>query len=246
MSSTTPYRMPMAVLGLVVCLCLVPVSVQADAIADPAARDPWQGLNRRIYAFNDGFDRYLARPVARGYQWLLPQPVETGIGNFFGNLKEVRTILNQLLQGKPLAAASDAGRLLINSTLGVAGFLDVATHLGLAAHDEDFGQTLGYWGLPSGPYLVLPFLGPSTLRDTAGLGLDTAVHPISHVDHVPTRNSVSGTDMVNRRAALLKAEDLVFGDRYEFIRDTYLQRRDYLVRDGAIEDDFGGDFDDFF
>lgn len=225
---------------MLIALCFIPFAARAD---DPVSvsRDPWEGMNRKIFVFNDYVDRYALKPVARGYHWVLPQPVQDGISNVFDNLTEVRTVLNQALQGKPLLALSDTGRFLVNSTVGVVGIFDVATHIGLPQHDEDFGQTLGYWGVPAGPYFVLPLLGPSTVRDTGGLGGDLFANPVSEVDHVPTRNTVTGVGVVSKRADLLKSEEMITGDRYQFIRDAYLQHRDFLIHDGKVKDSFGDD-----
>jgi len=208
-------------------------------------QDPWEGYNRKVHAFNDTVDRYVMKPVAKGYRAITPDPVEESFGNLFSNLNELRNILNDTLQWKWGQAANDSGRFLVNSTVGVVGLFDVAKHLGLEKSDgEDFGQTLAIWGVDQGPYLVLPFLGPSTLRDLGGLPADIYLDPVVHIDHVPTRNTVRGTGFVVQRASLLEADKLVSGDRYVFLRDAYLQRRDYLVKDGVVEDDFGGNFDD--
>jgi len=214
--------------------------------ADSTANvDPWEGFNRKIFAFNDTLDRYLLKPVAKGYQTVTPDPIEHAFSNAFSNLKEVRNIVNDLLQGKLSQASNDTGRLLVNTTLGLAGFFDVAKHMGLAKSDgEDFGQTLATWGVGQGPYVVLPLLGPSTLRDVGGIPVNSLADPIGRVDHVPTRNSAWATELVGLRASLLAAESLISGDKYAFMRDAYLQRRNYLVNDGQVEDDFGGDFGD--
>lgn len=208
--------------------------------------DPWEGFNRKVHQFNETADRWVLKPVARGYVKITPEPVEQGVSNFFGNLLEVRNIFNDVLQWKWKQAGNDTGRFLVNSTLGVGGVFDVARHMKLEKSDgEDFGQTLAAWGVNSGPYVVLPFLGPSTIRDTAGLPADWMVHPIDQIDHVRTRNIVRSLDFVNTRAELLQAENFVSGDRYIFLREAYLQRREYLIQDGDVEDDdfggFGGD-----
>ena len=160
----------------------------------------------------------------------------------FSNLGEVLNITNDLLQGKVGQAGNDGGRLLINSTIGIAGFFDVAKHAGLEkSAGEDFGQTFGAWGVGKGAYVVLPFLGPSTLRDAPSLLLDSVFNPVGEIDHVPTRNQLYATGAVSTRAGLLETEKLVKGDRYTFVRDVYLQRRQFLVNDGEVEDDFGDD-----
>lgn len=205
--------------------------------------DPWEGFNRKVFAFNDTLDRYLLKPLAKGYKAVTPDPVEGGVSSVFSNLKEVSNIANDLLQGKFSQAGNDTGRLLVNTTLGLVGIFDVAEHMGLPKSDgEDFGQTLATWGVGSGPYVVLPFLGSSTVRSLGGMPVNTFTDPIGYVDHVPTRNSLWGTQLVELRASLLEAESLISGDKYTFMRDAYLQRRNYLAKDGDVEDDFGGDF----
>lgn len=211
-----------------------------------SSQDPWESFNRSIFVFNDTADRWVLKPVAVGYTKVTPDPVERGVSNFFSNLAEVRNVLNDLLQWKWGQAGNDFGRLLVNSTLGVAGFFDVARHMSLPRSEgEDFGQTLAVWGVGQGPYLVLPFLGPSNVRDTVGLPVDWAADPVTYIDDVATRNSVKALDYIEDRAALLDAEQLVSGDKYLFYREAYLQRRNYLIKDGEIEDDFGAFGDDF-
>ncbi|MBQ0720835.1 MAG: VacJ family lipoprotein [Gammaproteobacteria bacterium] len=224
--------------GLLLLALLLPGIVVAGA--DPT--DPLEGYNRAMFSFNDKADRWVLKPVAKGYRAVTPDPVERGVSRMFSNLGEVLNIVNDLLQGKVGQAGNDGGRLLINSTIGLAGFFDVARHAGLLKSDgEDFGQTFGVWGLGEGAYVVLPFLGPSTLRDAPGLLLDGVFQPIGEIDHVPTRNQIYGVQVVSGRADLLEAEKLIKGDRYTFIRDVYLQRRQFLVNDGEVEDDFGDD-----
>ncbi|MGQ9426679.1 MlaA family lipoprotein [Gilvimarinus sp. F26214L] len=207
--------------------------------------DPWEGFNRKVFAFNETADRWVLKPVAQGYVKITPDPVEQGVSNFFGNLLEVRNVLNDILQWKWKQAGNDTGRFLINSTLGLAGIFDVARHMNLPKSEgEDFGQTLATWGVQSGPYVVLPFLGPSTIRDAGALPVDWVTNPIDEVDHTATRNSLWAMNFLDTRAGLLEAEALVSGDRYSFFREAFLQRRGYLINDGQVEDDFG-DFDDF-
>lgn len=209
--------------------------------------DPWEGMNRKIYQFNDTADRWVLKPVAKGYRWITPEPLEAGISNVFANLFEISTITNGLLQLKFLQAASDTGRFVINTTIGIAGLFDVATPLGLVKHHEDFGQTLGYWGVGSGPYVVVPFMGSYTLRSGTGSIIASQTTHYSHyIDHIRTRNQIFIVENVDRRANLLSAEELISGDRYSFIRDAYLQQREYLVNDGKVEDNFGEqDFEDW-
>jgi len=207
--------------------------------------DPFESFNRASYGFNSAIDKAILKPVAKGYDAVTPKPVKTGISNFFSNLDEIPTILNDILQGKFADAFSDTGRFLINTTLGLAGFIDVATDLGLEEHDEDFGQTLGAWGIESGPYLVLPFLGPSTIRDVVGQPVDSYSSPKKYIDHVPTRNTVYFIDLIDLRYRLLaidsQLEDAL--DEYTFVRDAFLMRRQYQVYDGdpPEEDDFYDD-----
>ncbi len=216
-----------------------------DAAEEEKNVDPWEGLNRSVFVFNETLDRWVLKPVATAYQFVTPNFIETGISNFFSNLLELRNILNDVLQWKWKQAGNDTGRFLVNSTAGIGGFIDVAQHVNLEKSEgEDFGQTLAVWGVPDGPFIMLPFLGPSTLRDTAGLPLDWVADPIGQLDDIPTRNSVRALDFIDTRVGLLEAEALISGDRYIFFREGYLQRRDYLVNDGQIESDFGSDFGD--
>jgi phospholipid-binding lipoprotein MlaA len=198
-------------------------------------RDPLEPLNRGIYKFNDVVDKAVLKPVATGYKDAMPDPVRTAVGNFFSNLDDVLVLLNDLLQFKLEQAASDFSRLVWNTTVGIAGLIDVATPMDLTKHNEDFGQTLGYWGIDNGPYLVLPFLGPSTLRDTVGTVVDAQFDPLLQHTPVPERNSGIAIHSVDTRARLFDAEkvlDEAAIDRYVFLRDAYLQRRRGLVYDG--------------
>jgi len=199
------------------------------------ARDPLEPLNRSIYGFNEALDSSVIRPVARTYQEVTPSPIRTGIGNFFANLADVWSTLNNALQLKPVPAVESFMRVLVNSTVGLYGVLDIATELKLERHSEDFGQTLGYWGVSSGPYLVLPLLGPSTLRDTASLSVDTKGNLARRVEHVPTRNTLLATSAVEKRARYLGAGerlDELALDKYIFVRDVFLQKRLSEVWDG--------------
>ncbi|QTS84738.1 MULTISPECIES: VacJ family lipoprotein [Pseudomonas] len=200
--------------------------------------DPWEGFNRAMFSFNDTLDTYALKPVAQGYQAVTPQFLEDGVHNVFGNIGDVGNLANNLLQGKFHDAGVDTGRLLFNTTFGLLGFFDVAKHMGLQKNDEDFGQTLGAWGVGSGPYLVIPFLGPSTVRDATGRVPDSFLTPYPYMDHVPTRNVSRGVEVIDTRASLLQAERLVSGDKYIFIRNAYLQSREFKVKDGEVEDDF--------
>lgn len=228
-------------LGLGSGFCAFTVSAQ-DEQAEILDRDPWEGFNRVVFSFNDGLDRYTLKPIAKGYRYITPDVVETGVSNIYSNLLEVRNILNDVLQWKWGRASHDSGRLLLNSTVGLAGIFDVAEPLGLPRSDgEDFGQTLAVWGVEQGPYVMLPFLGPSTLRDGAALPVDWAAGPVGYIKHVPTRNTAVGMGLLSTRANLLKLDVFMAGDRYALLRDAYLQRRVYLIGDGVVEDDFGMD-----
>lgn len=198
-------------------------------------RDPAEGFNRAMFDLNDGLDKAIIKPVAQGYESTLPAPVRKGVTNFFGNIGDVFIAVNNVLQGKLPEAAMDVGRVAINSTVGVLGFIDFASDIGLEKHEEDFGQTLGRWGMGDGPYLVLPIWGPSTLRDTAGLALDLHADPVAHYNDVSARNVMIGTRALNERAGLLPVDKIVDEaalDRYAYIRDAYLQRRRSQIYDG--------------
>lgn len=209
--------------------------------------DPWQGFNRSIFEFNETVDHYVAKPVAEGYQAVTPHFMDVGISNFFSNLEDVLIIANDVFQLKPVQAASDTARFVVNSTIGLLGFFDVASHIGLQKHDEDLGQTLGYWGVGPGPYIMLPVLGPSNLRDTFGTAGST-VSGIGYTSLGQTNAQALGLwtlRNVDVRADLIASEGLVTGERYIFFRSFYQQRREYLINDGVTEDDFDDDFDDF-
>lgn len=201
------------------------------------AADPWEKMNRGIYRFNDFTDRVLLKPVAKFYKRFTPQVVRQGVSNVFDNLGTPAVAVNQLLQGKPVASASDLGRFVLNTTVGIGGLFDVASAAGLEEHDEDFGQTFGVWGAGSGNYLVLPFLGSSNVRDATGTVLDMFTNPIRLIDSPEVRWATGALYVVDLRAQLLSAESLLVGDEYLFLRDSYSQRRAYLISDGEIEDD---------
>ena len=203
--------------------------------------DPWKKINQVTHRFNDSADRYVLKPIAKGYVKIVPSPIRRGIKNFFGNLGDVNNGVNNLLQGKPRASASDFFRLVINTTLGIGGLFDPATGLGFAKHNESFAQTFAVWGIPKGPYVVLPLFGSSTFTDALLKPLNPRIDPLRYLYPVHHRNSLFAVRVVDERAGLLAAERIVFGDRYIFFRDAYLQRRNYLVLDGEVEDEF----DDF-
>jgi phospholipid-binding lipoprotein MlaA len=216
-----------------------------SACATQTNKDPLEGMNRGIYKFNDIADKALIKPVATVYKTITPSPVRTGFNNFFSNLGSITTVLNDLFQFKFTNAFTDAGRFVINSTFGIAGFIDVAGMDNIEKHKEDFGQTLGYWGVGSGPYLVLPILGPSSVRDTTGLLFDTATSdPITYthnIGEVRLHNQLRLAQLIDKRTELLTATDLIDEaslDPYAFMRDAYLQRRASLVQDGLVPDEF--------
>lgn len=209
-------------------------SIPPGAGSNPA--DPWEVYNRNVFEFNDGVDRAVLKPIAQAYEAVVNEDIRGCINNAFLNLLEPVNAINNLLQGKPVAAASDLCRLAINSTLGIAGCLDIAAKIGLQRSNEDFGQTLGRWGLQPGPYFVLPLLGPSSVRDTFGRLFDfLGTDPIWYIQDVPVRNSLVGARLVDTRASLLPAEKVLEAaalDRYQFVRDAFLQFRRNLVYDG--------------
>ncbi|MCG6965144.1 MAG: VacJ family lipoprotein [Chromatiaceae bacterium] len=201
--------------------------------ADPL--DPLEDYNRSMYQFNDALDRAVIKPLARGYQAITPAPVNKGITNFFNNLSDVRSAVNNLLQFKIGRAFSDVGRVAINSTVGILGLLDVANNMNLPRYDEDFGQTLGVWGMGPGPYIVLPFFGPSSGRDGVGVVVDWFTDPVMLIDDNAIRWGLRGLDVVDTRADLLNASRVLEQaalDPYAFVRDAYIQRRRDLVYDG--------------
>ena len=215
-------------------LAVATVALAGCASTSPKA-DPFESINRVTYKFNDVLDNAVLVPVAKGYQAVVPEFVRSGISNVFMNIGDVASAANNLLQGKGDDAANDIGRVLLNSTLGLFGLFDVATPGGLEKHDEDFGQTLGKWGVGSGPFLVLPLMGPSTLRDAPARAVDSYAGYYRYVDHIPTRNTAFGTEIIDLRANLLGASntlDTAALDKYQFVRDAFLQRRLNQVYDG--------------
>ena len=209
--------------------------------------DPFEDINRIVFNISDDLDQAVLRPAAEFYSEYTPLFLKNGITNVFSNLSEVDTIVNQLLQGKVWYATQDTGRFVINSTIGIGGFFDVASRAGLEKHDEDFGQTLGYWGVPSGFYLFVPFLGPTTLRDMLAKPTSWFLSGNFSVSDEEASIILNVLDVIETRERLLIAENLIVGDKYDFVRDAYLQSREYLAADGEIEDDFLTDLElDFF
>ncbi|HEU5338898.1 MAG TPA: VacJ family lipoprotein [Sulfuricaulis sp.] len=200
------------------------------------AKDPFEGFNRAVYKFNEKTDQYVLKPLAKGYRAVVPPPVSKSISNFFSNLYDPANMLYNFLQGKPKAGFSDLGRFVVNSTVGIAGLFDVASKMGLSKHNEDFGQTLAVWGVGDGPYLVLPFFGPSNIRDGASLPVDWYTYPPNHMEEHSTRDKMFVVEVVDKRAQLLDASDILEqaagGDPYAFVREAYRQRRLSLIYDG--------------
>lgn len=231
--------------GLV--LALAAVATLSGCATGPNPKDPYEKFNRSMFAFNDAVDTHALKPAATVYKTVTPSFVQAGVGNFFGNLADVWTGANNLLQGKGHDGLSDLSRVVINTTVGIGGLFDVASSAGLQKHKEDLGQTLGYWGVPSGPYLMLPVLGPSTVRDTAMLPFDISADPWSHHHQIAVRNMGTVLRVIDERAVLLDASNLLEEaalDRYEFIRDGFLQRRQNKVFDGETARTKMGEDDD--
>jgi phospholipid-binding lipoprotein MlaA len=213
----------------------------------PDARDPWERFNRTTFKVNDALDRAILRPTARAYAKVTPRVVRTGISNFFANLETTTTLVNDALQGKMRAAGHDTARLLLNTTLGLGGLFDPATAAGLDKNDEDFGQTLGKWGMSSGPYLMMPLFGPTTVRDFAGRGVDTFTDPSHYLEDDSTRYAITAVGVVDLRYGLLSLDAQLEQsfDRYAFVRNAWLQRREYKVKDGNVEDSALEEEEDF-
>ena len=200
--------------------------------------DPWEEVNRSIFSFNNWLDAYALKPVARGYDFITPKPVQQLVTNFFDNLGEIRNAANAALQLKPVDTFASISRFGINSTVGMLGMIDVATPLRIEKRYQDFGLTLANWNVPSGPYVVVPLLGPRTVRSGIGIIPDSMFSLKQQVEPESDRLFTQSIDIINTRASLLSAEELVVGDRYTFIRDTYLQRRNYIITGELPEDDF--------
>lgn len=207
-----------------------------------ASEDRFETINRKVHGFNDFMDTKLMRPAAKAYKKVLPAPVRYSVRNFVGNLSDVGDIINNALQGKPKQALSDFGRVLVNSSIGIGGLFDPASRMGLVDHDEDFSQTLAVWGVPRGPFIVIPGLGPSDARGIFGRASNEGVDPLPYYHPVPHRNSLATVRLLSIRAKLLAVDGVVFGDKYIFYRDAYLQHREFLEKDGQVDDPFGEEF----
>ncbi|WAK03462.1 MlaA family lipoprotein [Methylobacter sp. YRD-M1] len=204
------------------------------------ARDPLENWNRDVQLFNDNLDEYVGKPIANGYQWIMPSFADRGVTNFFSNINDIGVTINDLLQFKLSQAGMDGSRFIVNTVAGIGGFIDVAEMIDLPKHEEDFDQTLGVWGLPTGPYLVLPLFGPSSPRGIGGLIGDAAMNPVNYLDSGIITGSLSAVNWTDFRADNLgteKAADEAALDRYEFFKNAYLQRRNYLVHDGNVPEE---------
>ena len=225
-------------------LCMAAALVGCASIpagVEPSPHDPWEPFNRSVFEFNEGLDAYLLKPVVAGYRFVLPEFVRDGIYNFFSNYGDIYNIFYNLLQGKPGYAFNDFMRVAVNTTMGLGGFIDLATPGGLEKHKEDWGQTFGVWGVPAGPYVVLPFFGPSNVRDTFGTVADLeSDYLFKYVKDVGLRNSITGLRVVNARNTYYEAGDLLDGaaiDKYSFMRDAYIQRRQYQINEGRDDEE---------
>ena len=209
--------------------------------------DPFEDLNRDIFVFNEKLDEKILKPTALVYRKVTPQFARTGVTNFFNNLEEIDTTINQVLQGEIKYAFNDAGRFVINTTIGLFGLIDVASKMGLERHQEDFGQTLGVWGISSGPYIMLPFLGPSNPRDLLSRPISSFLSGTFAMEDNDVKFTLVGIDALETRERLLDAETLIIGDKYMFVKDAYVQSREYEINNGSTEDDvFLEDMDDIF
>ena len=216
----------------------------AEENSDVVDIDPYENLNRVVFNISDSLDESFLRPTAQLYSDYTPLFIKDSVTNFFYNLAEIDTVINQLLQGKPKLAAEDSLRFIINTTIGVGGVFDIASRMGFQRHDEDFGQTLGVWGVDSGPYVFVPFVGPSTLRDIFGIPLSWYVSGSFAIEEDKTKILFSLLDVIGTRERILAAENLIIGDRYEFVKDAFLQSREHSVQDGEVEDEFLSEFED--
>ena len=229
MNKTLPARLKSATLAMLA------AGMLAGCASSGNPKDPVEGFNRAMFAFNEGLDSVIVKPVATGYEAVLPSPIRTGVTNFFGNIDDLFIGVNNLLQGKIPEAFGDLGRVVINTTIGLLGVLDIATDAGLEKHDEDFGQTFGRWGVGNGAFVVIPVFGPRTVRDTVGLVLDVQADPVANHRPKGDRDIALVLRLVNDRANLLAADKVVEEaalDKYSYVRDAYLQRRRNLIHDG--------------
>lgn len=232
-------KVPRLAVAMVLVAALLP-----GVAAARSNTDPLEPLNRPVFAVNDAFDKVALKPIARGYDFVMPAPAQRSVSNFFANLYDVTSALNAVLQWRWEGAVQSGGRVLVNSTFGLVGLFDVASDLGISTYRTDFGQTLAIWGVPEGPYLMLPLFGPRTVRSGIGTLVDTFTLSVPpQLDNRSLRNSIWGLELVHGRARLLDTDTLMTGDRYIFVRDAYLQQRSILVNDGEVIDGFS-DFEE--
>lgn len=230
-------------------LLAIPMA-SAQGVEEAKNIDPWESMNRRVFAFNETLDKYLLKPVARGYRFVLPDFAQRGVTNFISNIYEFNDVINSILQGRAEGAAQSSGRFVINTTLGLLGLFDVATPMGIPLQRSDFGQTLAVWGVDTGPFVMLPLLGPRTVRSGAGYFFDTYTSIPALIENREAAWIFWTIEVVDYRVRLLDAEDLITGDRYIFFRDAYMQARESFVNGGVVDDTFsdyeeGEDWEDF-
>ena len=224
---------------------LITIFLFVPIVISEEVSDPFEDLNRVAFEFNEKLDENFLKPMAITYS-RFPPKIKLGVTNFFNNLEDVETSLNQFLQGKPKKSLNDITRFIINSTIGLAGFIDVASKIGLDRHEEDFGQTLAVWGVGSGPYIMLPAFGPSTLRDTLSRPVSSFSSITFHMTDADVNIALKSIDAIETRERLLNVESLLSGDRYSFVKDAYMQSMSYEIKDGIdVEDKFIDDMDDF-
>ena len=230
---------------LIINICLIVLPLSSVSLLSDEINDPFENLNRKIFELNENLDKKIAKPVAETYS-KVPPKIKKGISNFFNNIEEVDTFVNQMLQGKPKQSINDLSRFIINSSVGLGGFIDVASRIGLDRHEEDFGQTLAVWGVDQGPYIMLPILGPSTLRDTFSRPVSSFLSVTFHMTDTDVNIALKGIDAIETRERLLDVESLLSGDKYSFVKDAYIQSMNYEIKDGIdVEDEFIDDMDDF-
>lgn len=222
----------------------------ACASTDKQEVDPWEPVNRKIFAFNETLDRWIVRPTAKGYRFVMPDAAERGVGNFIANIYEFNNVINSLLQGRFDGAAQSSGRFVVNSTLGLLGLFDVATPMGIEPNRADFGQTLAVWGFDTGPYVMLPLFGPRTVRSGVGYFFDTYTSIPALIDNREAAWIFWTIEVIDYRARLLDADDLITGDRYIFFREAYISARETFVNGGPVDDTFSdfeeeGDWEEF-
>ena len=230
---------------LIINICLIVLPLSSVSLLSDEINDPFENLNRKIFELNENLDKKIAKPVAETYSKVPPR-IKKGISNFFNNIEEVDTFVNQMLQGKPKQSINDLSRFIINSSVGLGGVIDVASRIGLDRHEEDFGQTLAVWGVDQGPYIMLPILGPSTLRDTFSRPVSSFLSVTFHMTDTDVNIALKGIDAIETRERLLDVESLLSGDKYSFVKDAYIQSMNYEIKDGIdVEDEFIDDMDDF-